>query len=305
MDKIRALRYFKRVAEVNSFSIAAEEFDVPPSSISRRIKDLEHELGVELLKRSTRNVSITELGSVYYHSITKALQIIDDADTLVSLRQGKMEGKLRISSTASYGEKILFPVLQRFQQQYPDITLELDYSEERLVLGKDPVDIAIRAGYMPEERVIAKHLSSDSFKLVSTPQLLSTLQQRFEKETLAISDIEASPVLQYQVHQNPLSWWSYDGQHWHELNLKPFLLCNSGESLLATTLAHGGLSLFPLWWIKTELASGELVEVPTELPISNQRQRQLDIFILYQQSKYQIPKIKRCVDFILQQLANR
>lgn len=74
MDKIRALRYFKRASELNSFSLAAKEFDVPASSISRRIKDLESELGVELLQRTTRNVSTTELGSVYYDMIVEVLQ---------------------------------------------------------------------------------------------------------------------------------------------------------------------------------------------------------------------------------------
>ena len=302
MDKIRALRYFKRVAEVNSFSVAAEEFDVPPSSISRRVRDLENELGVELIKRTTRNVSITELGSVYYNSIVKALQIIDDADELVSQRQGKMEGKLRISSTASFGEKMLFPVLQKFRQQYPDIMLELDYSEERIVLGKDPVDIAIRAGYVPEERVIARHLSSDTFKLVATPELLASVQQKHQRETLSVADIEASPTLQYQALQGALPWWAYDETHWNKMTLKPVLVCNSGESLLAAALAHEGLALFPLWWVKDELASGALVEVPVDQTISNRPHAELDTFILYQQAKYQIPKIKHCVDFILQHL---
>ncbi|GAB3517858.1 LysR family transcriptional regulator [Photobacterium alginatilyticum] len=302
MDKIRALRYFKRVAELNSFTLAAQEFDVPPSSISRRIKDLESELGVELIKRTTRNVSTTELGSVYYRSIVEALQKIDDADELVSQRLGEMSGKLRISSTASYGEKVLFPVLQKFRQKYPSIILDLDYSDERVVFSKDAVDIAIRAGHVPEERVIAKHLSSARFILVATPQLLHSLQKRFHRKTLTVADIESSPSLQYRGNQGVFSWWTFNGDAWEKIAINPILLCNNGESLLAAALAHEGLLLYPHWWVSDYLASGELVEVPVNSPVSSRQHTNLDIFVLYQQAKYQIPKIKHCVDFILQHL---
>mgnify|MGYP000061569245 FL=1 len=86
------------------------------------------------------------------------------------------------------------------------------------------------------------------------------------------------------------------------MTLKPVFVCNSGESLLTAALAHDGLALLPLWWVKDELASSTLVEVPVDQTISNRPHAELDTFILYQQAKYQIPKIKHCVDFILQHL---
>ncbi len=303
MDKIRALRYFKRVAEVNSFTLASEEFGVPPSSISRRLRDLESELGVELIKRTTRNVSTTELGSVYYHSIARALQIIDDADELLSQRRGTIEGRLHISSTVSYGEKVLFPVLQKFHHQYPDIILDLDYSEDPVVLGNDSVDIAVRAGHMPEERVIARRLSSDEFKLVATPERLLSLQAHYGKEILSVMDIESCPTLQYRNVRGALSWWASNGQNSEKIAIKPVFICNSGETLMAALLAHEGMALYPIWWVKNQLESGVLVEVPVEQKISSRQQAGQDIFILYQQAKYQIPKVKCCVDFILNTLS--
>ncbi|WP_062260170.1 LysR family transcriptional regulator [Endozoicomonas arenosclerae] len=303
MDKLRALRYFKRVAEVNSFTRASEELGVPPSSISRRLRDLESELGVELIKRTTRDVSTTELGSVYYHSIVKALQVIDEADELVSQHMGAMEGRIRISSTASYGEKILFPILQKFREAYPNIILDLDYSEQRVVLGKDPVDIAIRAGYAPEERVVAKPLAKDEFKLVTTSRLLESLQQKMGKTRFSTADIEHFPTLLFRSVNGVMSWWSSsDGDNWEKLSLQPVLICNSGESILQAMLAHQGVALYPIWWVKNLLDSGELVEVPLEQKVSPRQQSELDIFILYQQAKYQIPKVKTCVDFIVKHL---
>ncbi len=158
MDKLRALHYFKRTSELNSFSLAAKEFDVPASSISRRIKDLEGELGVELLQRTTRNVSTTELGSVYYEMVVEALQKIQDADELLSQKHDAMEGKIKISAMSGYGEKVLAPILLEFRKTYPSITLEIDFTNDVTILGRDTVDIAVRAGKVPDERVVEKHL---------------------------------------------------------------------------------------------------------------------------------------------------
>ncbi|WP_432472837.1 LysR family transcriptional regulator [Amphritea sp. HPY] len=302
MDKLRALRYFKRTAELNSFSLAAKEFDVPASSISRRIKDLESELGIELLQRTTRNVSTTELGSVYYEMIVEVLQRLNDADELISQRLDAIEGKIRISTMPSYGEKVLAPVLQKFRQQYPAIFLDLDFSHDLTVLGKDAVDIAIRAGNVPQERVLAKNLSKAEFKLVATTKLLQDLQTRYDTTVLSVEDLQTCPTLQYKGKYGALTWWCLRNNQWQTIEINPVFWCNSGETLLEATLAGEGLSLFPFWWVSPYLASGELVEVPVDLPLSNRQNQNLDVFILYQQAKYKIPKIKLCVDFIIQHL---
>ncbi len=304
VDKIRALRYFKRTAELNSFSLAAKEFDVPASSISRRIKDLEAQLGVELIKRSTRHVSTTELGSVYYNNIVEVLSKLDEADELVSQAQGAFEGKLRISVMPEYGEIALLPVMQKFRKAYPDIILDLDYSYDLVDFAKDPVDIAIRGGGVSEERVIAKHLSRSGFKIVASPKMLEFLQRKFTKNSLSVVDIEACPIFQFKTQNGLISWWVYENDTWRKMNITPKLISNNGETLLQACLAHEGLGLFPEWMIKQYLLSGELVEVPTELPVSSASRPDMDMFILYPQAKYKIPKVKHCVDFIMGELSD-
>ncbi|WP_375753659.1 LysR family transcriptional regulator [Vibrio sp. HN007] len=299
MDRFRALRYFKRTVELSSFSAAAKELDVPASSISRRIKDIEVELGIELLQRTTRNVSTTELGQVYYEMVVEILQNLSDADELISQRRDAFEGKIRISATPSFGRKILAPIMQDFRKQYPNIILDLNFSDELTVLGRDAVDIAIRAGNVPNERVIAKKLSDAEFKLVATPRLLDTLQTKFGRSELSIEDLKTSPTLQYKGKHGALTWWHQREGNWEPTDITPIFWCNNGETLLEATLAGEGLSLFPLWWVNSYLTSGKLVEVPVNMPISNRQTQSYDVYILYQQAKYQIPKIKHCVDFII------
>lgn len=302
MDKLRALRYFKQVAEVNSFSLAAGHFDVPASSISRRIKDLENDLGVELIKRTTRHVSTTELGSVYYDLISDAIQKIDDADELISQRMDAMEGKLRISSTTSYGEKVIAPILNKFRQKYPSIHFDLDFSDEKVTLGKDSVDIAIRAGHAPEERVVAKKISSSEFVLAASPKLYDRLKQQYGRSMLTIEDLIHAPTLQYRGAHGDLSWSAYRQGSWEKIEITPVLRCNSGDVLMDAALRDEGLLLYPKWWTNEFVSSGTLVEVPVEYPLSSAQGVNLDVYLLYQQAKYQIPKIKLCVDFIIKKL---
>ncbi|MGF1777374.1 LysR family transcriptional regulator [Vibrio nomapromontoriensis] len=299
MDKLRALRYFKRVVELRSFSKVAAEVDVPPSSISRRIKDLENELGIELIQRTTRQVKATELGTLYYQQIVPGMKQLDDADELISQRKEAMVGKLRISVSTSFGERVLLPTLHKFRQQYPNITLDIDFSDKVVNFTTDPVDIAIRAGQLTQDRIVAKPLSSSAFKLVATPKLATKLMLSYGKNELSVDDLQTIPTLQYQRNKEILPWWAYQNEKWTQLTLVPAFSCNNGEALMHATLAGEGIALFPEWWVRPYLRDGSLVEVPTCHPISNGQTSNLDIFIVYQSAKYQIPKIRTCIDFIL------
>ncbi|RJX73636.1 LysR family transcriptional regulator [Vibrio sinensis] len=300
MDKIRALRYFARTVELNSFSQVAAELNLPLSSISRRVKDLESELGIELIQRTTRRVKATELGLLYYQQIYPLLQKLDEADELVSQRKAAMAGRLSISCSVSFGERVLLPILYKFRQQYPNITLDVDFSDRVVNFNQDSVDIAIRAGQLHEERIVAKSLSSAAFKLVATPELLLNLQSKFQTTVLSLENIQQSPTLQYLHGRVPLTWWIECDGVWQQVQHMPIFSCNSGEALIHAALAGEGIALFPQWWVETYLRDGRLVDVPTQKIISNGKGANLDIYVVYQQAKYQIPKIKTCIDFILQ-----
>ncbi|GAB2876435.1 LysR family transcriptional regulator [Microbulbifer echini] len=295
MDKIRALRYFKRVAELCSFTAVAEEFDVPASSISRRVRDLEQFLGIALLQRSTRKVEVTELGKLYYSMTSEAIRQLEQADELVSQTFEAPSGLIRISCLPLYGEQHLTPVLEQFAQQYPNIIFDLHYSDELTQLGQDPVDIAIRGGFAPDEHVIAKRLAKNEFSLTTSPEYLNTLQQTLPLNKQAIESIQA---LQYRGPKGPIDWHYYNGERWEPLKLVTHLISNNGKALLAAALNHRGMFCVPTWSICEHLESGELVQVPTAGKVSVSPGGDIGIFLLYERSKYQIPKIKLCVDFI-------
>ena len=129
MDKLRALHYLLKVADTLSFSRTAQAFGVPASSISRRIADLEAELGVELLHRTTRTVRLTEVGTLYVEQVRQGIAQLNDADDLVGRRGSTPSGTLRISAMPSYGKLLLMPALQDFGD--PDLLLRGGEVDER------------------------------------------------------------------------------------------------------------------------------------------------------------------------------
>ncbi|WP_299006503.1 LysR family transcriptional regulator [uncultured Shewanella sp.] len=306
MDKIRALRYFKRVAELDSFTAVAQEFHVPASSISRRIRDLEASLGVTLLQRSTRQVEVTELGKLYYTLISKGMAQLDQADELISQQHDAPSGLIRISCMPSYGEQKLPPLLEQFSQRYPNIIFDLHYSDDIISLGKDPIDIAIRGGYAPDEHVIAKRLSSNQFILVATPQYIERLGQPLP---LTAASIQTASTLQYRGPNGLIDWHYLNNKHsdkpqWETLTLSPSLISNNAKALATALLNHRGLALIPNWSLYDHLKTKTLIEVPTESPLTVAPNRDIGIFLLYERNKYQIPKIQLCVDFLVKQLTD-
>ncbi|WDE14157.1 LysR substrate-binding domain-containing protein [Thalassomonas haliotis] len=114
--------------------------------------------------------------------------------------------------------------------------------------------------------------------------------------------MQTCPCIQIRSPRGLVSWWQLLDGHWQKIPIKPVLICNDSETLLDAVLAGEGLLVSPLWEVQGALASGQLVQVPTEHPVSYGKMPAVDLYILYQQGKYQIPKIKHCVDFLIEHL---
>ena len=150
-------------------------FSVPPSSLSRRIVDLEQSLGATLLKRTTRSVSLTEIGQTYYQQVIDVLSLLENSDEAVRNYQTTPMGALNISAMVGFGERILLPLLDEFNELYPQIILNVNLSDALSTLARDEVDLAIRGGYAPDERVIAIKLMENNFIVVAAPHYLQKI----------------------------------------------------------------------------------------------------------------------------------
>ena len=294
VDELRAIRYFGKVAETGSFTKAASVFAVPPSSLSRRVADLEKHLGATLLKRSTRVVKLTEVGQIYYNQIQDILNQLEQSNETVRSYQAKPMGQLRISSMVGFGERILMPLLGEFSAMYPEIILDVSLSDELSTLGRDDVDIAIRGGYAPNERVLAIRLMDNEFIPVAAPGYLAEMGTPRN-----VMELRHHRGLYFRTPNGPSPWLcNIDGQ-WHDVSGPVVAVSNNGRWLAEKAVAGQGIMMAPRWALNSYVECGELEELFLDRVLHVTQNTDMAVHLLYQKQRYLVPKVKAAVDFLV------
>jgi len=294
MDQIRALRYFCEVAETGSFSRAAEVFSVPPSSLSRRVTALEQSLGATLLKRTTRSVQLTEIGQLYFQQVKDILSQLEQSDGAVRSYQAKPMGQLRISAMTNFGERLVLPLLGEFKELYPEVILDISLSDAVSNLGRDEVDIAIRGGYAPDERVQAIRLMDNEFIPVASPGYLKEMGTPEN-----VLELTKHRGLFYRTPRGPSPWLCKIDEEWHDVTGIPVAVSNHSKWLAELALAGGGIIMAPRWSIAEYLESGQLKELLFNTTVRVSQNAEMAIYLLYQKQQYAVPKVKAAVDFLV------
>lgn len=298
MDRLRAIEYFVKVVELGSFTAAARALGVPASSVSRRVQDLEAALGTTLLNRTTRSVGLTELGTVYLEQVRPALKALDLAGAQVMDRPGLPSGLLRITANPGYGRVLLMPAIHKLRARYPDLVLDVELTDQIYNLANHEVDIAIRATAALPERAIARKLAGSTMKLVASPAYLDTYGT-----PEVLEDLKAHRMLMYRGPERIIHWHARTASGWVDVQTRPAFICNVGRELVEEAMAGTGLGLFWDWGATAELARGDLVEVRLkDAELSITRSPEAGFYLLYNQPKFQLNKIKTTVDFLLQEL---
>ena len=294
MDQLKALKYFVKVVETGSFTKAAKILSVPSSSLSRRVADLEQSLGATLLTRSTRSVNLTEIGQTYYQQVREILASLAYSDELVRSYQSTPMGVLHISSMVGFGERMLLPLLDEFSALYPEIMLNVSLSDEVTMLVRDQVDIAIRGGYAPDERVIAIKLMENNF----IPVAASSYLQEYGTPVTAL-ELNKHKGLYFKTPTGATPWLCQIKGQWQDVSAEAVLVSNNGRWLVDKAIAGMGILMMPRWALNPYLLSGELHELHLKPPISITQNANLGLFLLYQKQRYQVPKVKAAVDFLI------
>lgn len=297
MDQLRAIRYFSEVVETGSFTKAAKVFGVPPSSLSRRVSDLEKSLGATLLKRSTRIVKLTEVGQVYYNDVQHILNQLEQSEETVRSYQKTPMGRLRISSMVGFGEKILLPLLDEFSVLYPQIVLDVSLSDELSTLGRDDVDIAIRGGYAPNERVLAIRLMDNSFIPVASPSYLAT--HGMPRHVIGLRDHKG---LYFKTPTGVTPWLSHIEGQWQDVSGPAVAISNNGAWLAKKACAGEGILMSTRWALAGYLKSGALQELKFDHRLAVTQHAEMAVYLLYQKQRYSVPKIKAAVDFLVERI---
>ncbi|NAX46168.1 LysR family transcriptional regulator [Photobacterium halotolerans] len=297
MDKLKAMEVFVTTLQCGSISNAAKQLHLPVSSASRQLSWLEAQLGTELIKRSTRAINLTEVGRAYLTQCQQVLEQIRQAEELVSSYQQTPSGILTISCMSHYFDSQVLPHLSEFEALYPEIKLDIDVSDRLTDLSKAEIDIAIRGGYLPDERIHARLLCDNTPHLCATPQYIERYGLPADH-----TELHTHHLAYYRSPKHILTWGIVREGQWLPLELKPDVVTNSGRYIRELMMAGKVMALLPDWSTQDDRDEGKLIKVDLPAPICLSAER-LGLYLLYYTPRYQVPKIRAAVDFFSQKLA--
>jgi DNA-binding transcriptional LysR family regulator len=261
MTDLNSLVVFAKVVEAKSFSEAARRLGMPISTVSRRIAELEDQLGVRLLDRSTRNLRLTELGAEILEQATRGAEVSEAVAAIVSNRRSDVSGTLRLSAPPSVCDTLLTPLVTAFQASYPNVRVQILITNRYVDHIADGVDVVFRLGALKDSALIARKLLTYRHQLVASPAYL-----KGRKAPKAPQDLLDHRLIAFS-YWRPENTWSFvhvDGKREATIAFAPHLAMNDFAGLIPALLAGGGIGDLPPVVQPELIRDGRLVEVMPE-----------------------------------------
>ncbi|GBR69274.1 LysR family transcriptional regulator [Gluconobacter kanchanaburiensis] len=295
-NRFGEMKIFLRVVESGSFSEAARLSLTTPSTVSKLIGRLETRLGVRLVERSTRKLSVTPEGHAYYNRAQTLMTEIDDMESTLSQKTVQLQGTVRINASVAFGTLLLEPLLPAFWETYPDILIDLSLSDEMADLYLDRTDIAFRVGRLQDSSLMARHLGKVPRLIVGSP---AYLKQFGRPET--VDDLEHHHCLGFNFRRAAPVWPLQDRGRIVDRIIRGPLLANNGETVRRAAIGGAGLARLAEYHVREDLSEGRLVEVLTN---SGTRDEE-EIHALYQGGKQLPHRVRGVLDFMVPRLQAR
>lgn len=275
---------FVAVVEQGSFTKAAQHLHLSTAQVSRQVSLLEQRLQSKLLYRTTRKVSLTEEGAIYYQHCRAVLDGLNEAERAISNLQVHPQGKIKITAPVTYGEQKILPLVNDFMVTYPEVTVSAYLSNRQVDLIEEGFDIAIRVGQLSDSSMMAKQLSQRTNYVCASPKYIAHCGTPY---TL-------SELNQHRCLIGTRDEWRF---HQQRIRINGDLRFNSGRGLLDAALKGLGIVQLPDYYVEPYLANGALVSVLDNLRIPHE-----GIWAVYPQNRHQSPKIKSLVAFLAKHL---
>ena len=255
MDRLDSMQIFVRVAQLGSFSAVARQMDVARSVVTRQVAALEAHLGVKLIARSTRRLTLTAAGESYLQSSREILDLVEAAETGIGEARQTPRGAIRLGAPLSYGLKRLSPLLLDFAQRYPEVSLDIDYNDRRVNLIEEGMDLAIRVTARLDPATVARRLATSRLIVAASPDYLARhgAPQRPD-------DLTHHECLGYTANATPSWTFSVDGQT-VAIPLRARLTASNGDVLTEAAARGMGITCQPDFILDPWLADGRLVPV--------------------------------------------
>ena len=282
---------FVAVAELESFTAASKRLGISTAQVSRQITALETRLSCKLFYRTTRKVSVTDIGRVYYQHCRQVLDGLDEAQRAISDLQTTPKGLLKMTAPGTYGEETIAPLVNQFLAMYPELEIQLHLSNQKQDLIAEGYDVAIRLGKLEDSTMMARKLSSRTQYVCASPDYI-------EKYGLphSLSELEKHNCL-----AGTLNYWRFhENSKERHVRVQGSLSCNSGRALCDAALKGIGIVQLPDYYVKEYVDRGELVSI-----LESFREKDDHIWALYPHNRHLSSKVKTLVDFLQKELKQK
>jgi DNA-binding transcriptional LysR family regulator len=294
MDKFLEMKVFSAVVDAGSFTGATNALDMSKAAVSRYVAELEERLGVRLLHRTTRKLSPTTEGEIFYARCRELLGNLDEAEAEITSRTGEAAGLLKVSVPVTFGLMHLAPLWPAFLARHPKLSLDITLSDRVVDLVEDGFDMAVRIGQLPASTLISRKLAATRMVLCASPGYL-----RRRGEPARPDDLTQHDVISYSLFASGENW-SFTGPDGEAtVKVAPRMRTNSGDTCRAAALQDQGLILQPTFIVGPDLAQGLLKET-----MPDYHSIELGIYAVYPSRKFVSPKVRLLIDFLVESFAH-
>lgn len=293
MDRLSAMQAFVRVAEAGSFAAVAEQLGLARSAVTRQIAALERHLGVKLLARTTRRLSLTQEGLVYLAQCRDILDRLERADASVAAERQAVRGLIRMTVPMSFGIRHFMPLAIEFARAHPDMAVDLELSERRIDLVEEGIDLGLRVADSLPPHQVARRLFACRFVVVASPDYL-----RAHGTPSRPDDLRRHACLGYSLAARAHWQFQVEGEL-HAIETVGRFSADSGEALLQAALAGMGIALQPTFIAGDAVRSGALVHLLPEFPVPPKT-----AWLIFPGNRFVPNRVRQFADFLAERLGD-
>ena len=293
MDRLTGMEVFARVAEAGSFTKAAGQLGISTSAASKHVIALENRLGARLLNRTTRRLSLTEVGASYYEWCARIAQDVAEAESTVTRLHSEPRGRIKLNAPMSFGIRHLAPAMPDFMALHPDLTLDMSLNDRFVDLVEEGYDVAVRIGELSDSSLIARRLAPARMMVCGAP---AYFERHGVPETPA--DLAGHNCLGYSLLAAPGEWHFTGPGRAQTVRTSGSFHANNGDALRAAALAGLGIVVQPSFIVGTDVARGALVRV-----LAGFTPRESTIYAVFPHHRHLSAKVRVFVDFLVDRFA--
>lgn len=292
-DLLADMATFAAVVDHNSFSNAADALNMSKSSVSRRVAALEERLDAKLMHRTTRTLTLTECGKLYYDYCARLMDDAKEADAAIQLMRSVPSGTLNLSVPETLGRVSILPLLPDFLNLYPDIRLNLTITSRKVELAEERIDVAVRKGVIEDDNLMAVPLGASTQYLYASPAYLDAAGPVNDPE-----DLTRHAFLASQISAGPTCLTLWRGIEQTQVKVEPRLAVKDHEALVKMTLADLGVALLPVWMAQPHEKEATLCRLLPEY-----RGPSVDFNIVFHPHRGLTPMVRVFVEFLTERFA--